>query len=255
MADGMLADRVAIVTGAGQGVGEGIALALARHGARVAVLGRTASKVEATCRAIEERGGSALAIGGDVAVAEDLERLVDAVVKHFGGIQILVNNAQQVPTGSLFDVSDAVFEAGWQTGPLATFRLMKLCHPHLVRAGGGSIINLASTSARRWDAANYGPYAATKEAIRALTRAAASEWGKDGIRTNVILPIAASPGLDTWIREKPEEAHAFLATIPLGRVGDCERDIGEVVAYLCSDAAAYVSGQSIAIDGAQAYMP
>jgi NAD(P)-dependent dehydrogenase (short-subunit alcohol dehydrogenase family) len=116
-------------------------------------------------------------------------------------------------------------------------------------------VNLASTSARRWDAANYGPYAATKEAVRALTRAAASEWGGDGIRTNVILPLAASPGLATWIEERPEESAAFLATVPLKRVGDCEKDIGEVVAFLCSDAASYVSGQSIAIDGGQAYMP
>jgi len=248
-----LEGKVAIVTGAGQGVGEGIALSLARHGAQVAVMGRTLSKVENTCRTIEERGGTALAIGGDVMDAADLRRLVDDVVKHFGGIQILVNNAQQVPLGSLFEVSDEVFEAGWQSGPLATFRMMKLCHPHLV--GDGCIINLASTSARRWDAANYGPYAATKEAIRALTRAAASEWGKDGIRTNVILPIAASPGLATWIEERPEESSAYLATIPCGRVGDCEKDIGEVAAYLCSDAAAYVSGQSIAIDGGQAFMP
>ena len=118
------------------------------------------------------------------------------------------------------------------------------------RAGGG-----AGPQARRWDAANYGCYAATKEAIRALTRAAASEWGKDGIRVNVILPIAASPGLATWIEERPEESSAYLATIPMGRAGDCETDIGEVVSYLCSDHARYVSGQSIAIDGGQAYMP
>ena len=107
----------------------------------------------------------------------------------------------------------------------------------------------------RWDAANYGAYAATKEAIRSLTRAAATEWGPDGIRTNVILPIAASPGLATWIEERPEESSAFLATIPMRRAGECEQDIGEVVAHLCSDRARYVSGQSIAIDGGQAYMP
>jgi NAD(P)-dependent dehydrogenase (short-subunit alcohol dehydrogenase family) len=249
----MLAGKVAIVTGAGQGVGQGIALSLARRGAKVAVQGRTFSKVEATCKIIEERGGTAIPIGGDVSSTADLERLVATVVEQFGGIQILVNNAHQVPLGSLFEVTDEVFQAGWDTGPLATFRLMKLCHPHLV--GDGCIVNLASTSARRWDAANYGAYAATKEAIRALTRAAASEWGKDNIRTNVILPIAASPGLATWIEERPEESSAYLATIPLGRVGDCEKDIGEVVAFLCSDAASYVSGQSIAIDGAQAFVP
>jgi NAD(P)-dependent dehydrogenase (short-subunit alcohol dehydrogenase family) len=249
----MLAGKVAIVTGAGQGVGQGIALSLARHGAKVAVTGRTLSKVETTCKLIEERGGTALAIESDVTQLESLKKTVDEVLAHFGGIQILVNNAQQVPTGSLFEVTDEVFEVGWESGPFATFRMMKLCYPHL--KGDGCIVNLASTSARRWDAANYGPYAATKEAVRALTRAAASEWGGDGIRTNVILPLAASPGLATWIEERPEESAAFLATVPLKRVGDCEKDIGEVVAFLCSDAASYVSGQSIAIDGGQAYMP
>ncbi len=249
----MLDGKVAIVTGAGQGVGQGIALALARHGARVAVTGRTFSKVETTCKLIEERGGSALGIESDVTSAESLAESVKRTVGHFGGLQILVNNAQQVPLGSLFDVTDEIFQAGWDSGPLATFRMMKLCHPHL--KGGGCIVNLGSTSARRWDAANYGAYAATKEAIRALTRAAASEWGPDGIRANAILPIAASPGLATWIEERPEESSAYLATIPMRRVGDCEQDIGEFTAFLCSDTAGYVSGQTIAIDGAQAYVP
>ncbi len=249
----MLKEKIALVTGAGQGVGEGIALALAGHGARIAALGRTLSKVEATCREIEKRGGSALPLEGDVKNPEDLARCVDRTVETFGGIQILVNNAQEVPLGPLNGVTDESFETGWQSGPLATFRLMKLCYPHL--KGDGCIINLATSAARRWDAANYGAYSAVKEATRALTRAAASEWGGHGIRTNVILPHAKSPGLEWWMRENPEEAAAFVATIPMGRVGECEQDIGEFVAFLCSEAAGYVSGQSIAVDGGQAYMP
>jgi NAD(P)-dependent dehydrogenase (short-subunit alcohol dehydrogenase family) len=249
----MLNEKVAIVTGAGQGVGQGIAFALARHGARVAAMGRTRSKVDETCRLISERGGEAIAIEGDVKVHDDLRRSVDEVIGAFGGIQILVNNAQEVPLGSLLQVPEELLEAGWQSGPLATLRMMKLCHPHL--EGDGCIINLASTAARRWDASNYGLYAAVKESIRAISRAAASEWGGDGIRTNVILPHAKSPGLLGWMEARPEEAAAFVATIPMGRVGECEADIGEFVAFLCSDAAAYVSGQSIAVDGGQAYMP
>ena len=249
----MLQEKVAIVTGAGQGVGQGIAFALARHGARVVALGRTLAKVEETCRQIEERGGVALALEGDVKQPDALARCVERSVAAFGGIQILVNNAQEVPLGPLDAVTDAGFEAGWQSGPLATFRLMKLCHPHL--KGDGCIVNLATSAARRWDAANYGAYSAVKEAIRALTRAAASEWGGEGIRANVILPHAKSPGLEWWMNENPEEAAAFVATIPMGRVGECEQDIGEFVAFLCSDAAGYVSGQSIAVDGGQAYMP
>jgi meso-butanediol dehydrogenase/(S,S)-butanediol dehydrogenase/diacetyl reductase len=249
----MLEGKTAIITGAGQGVGQGIALALARHGARVVATGRTLSKVQETCRLIAERGGVAKPIECNVKDASDLSRCVEQTVEAFGGIQILVNNAQEVPLGSLEDVSEELFAAGWESGPLATFRMMKLCHPYL--RGDGCIVNLGSTSARRWDLANYGVYAAVKEAIRALTRAAASEWGSEGIRANVVLPIAKSPGLAGWIEGQPEEAAAYLATIPMGRAGDCEQDIGEFVAFLCSDAGRYASGQSIALDGAQAYMP
>ncbi len=249
----MLKDKVAIVTGAGQGVGQGIAFSLARHGAKVAVMGRTLSKVQTTAEAIEKRGGVALPLKGDVKSLADLTRCVDQTVETFGGLQIVVNNAQQVPLGPLNSISEEMLDDGWASGPLATLRMMKLCYPHL--KGDGSIINLASTAARRWDAANYGAYAAVKEATRAFSRAAASEWGPDNIRTNVILPHAKSPGLEWWIDNNPEEAAAFIATIPLGRIGDCEGDIGEVAAFLCSKAASYISGQSIAVDGGQAYMP
>jgi NAD(P)-dependent dehydrogenase (short-subunit alcohol dehydrogenase family) len=249
----MFSGKVALVTGAGQGVGQGIAFALAGHGARVAVAGRTRSKLDDTCAEIEKRGGRALPVEVDVKDLASLERCVETVVGELGGIQILVNNAQEVPLGPLLHVSDEQIEAGWQSGPLATHRLMKLCHPHLV--GDGCIVNLASTAARRWDATNYAAYAAVKEATRALTRGAASEWGGDGIRANAILPHAKSPGLAGWMKARPEEAAAFVATIPAGRVGECEEDIGEFVAFLCSPAARYVSGQSIAVDGGQAYMP
>jgi meso-butanediol dehydrogenase / (S,S)-butanediol dehydrogenase / diacetyl reductase len=248
----MLDGKAALVTGAGQGVGQGIALALAKRGARVAVVGRTLSKCEATARMIEERGGVAIAAECDVKELSSLEAAVGFTVGEFGTIDILVNNAQEVPLGPLDGVSEEAFEAGWQSGPLATFRLMKLCHPYL--KGGGSIVNLASTAAKRWDATGYSAYAAVKEAIRALTRGAASEWAADGIRANVILPHAKSPGLEWWIENNPEESAAFIATIPMRRVGECEEDIGRFVATLCSDDCAYVNGQSIAVDGGQAFM-
>ena len=248
----MLDGKAALVTGAGQGVGQGIALALAKRGARVAVVGRTLSKCAATARMIEERGGVAIAAECDVKELSSLEAAVGFTVGEFGTIDILVNNAQEVPLGPLDGVSEEAFEAGWQSGPLATFRLMKLCHPYL--KGGGSIVNLASTAAKRWDATGYSAYAAVKEAIRALTRGAASEWAADGIRANVILPHAKSPGLEWWIENNPEESAAFIATIPMRRVGECEEDIGRFVATLCSDDCAYVNGQSIAVDGGQAFM-
>lgn len=249
----MLTGKVAIVTGAGQGVGQGIALALASKGAKVVAMGRTLEKVEETCRLIEGRGSEALAVAGDVKSTADLARCVEETVAKFGGVQILVNNAQQVPLGPLNALTEEQISDGWESGPLASFRMMKLCYPHL--KGDGCIINLASTAARRWDAANYSAYAAVKEAVRAFTRGAASEWGVDNIRANVILPHAKSPALAWWTENHPEEAAEFVATIPLKRIGECEEDIGEVVAFLCSDAANYVSGQSIAVDGGQAYVP
>lgn len=249
---GMLDGKVALVTGGGQGVGQGIAFALAAEGARVTVTGRTLSKVENTAREIIARGGAALALECNVKDADSLASTVAQTVAHFGALNILINNAQEVPMGTLHDLTEAAFEAGWQSGPLATLRLMKLCYPHL--KGDGSIVNLASSATKRWDMSGYGAYAAVKEAIRSLSRAAACEWGVDNIRTNVILPHARSPGLEWWIEKNPEEAKAFFATIPMRRVGECEEDIGRFVAQLCSPGSGFVNGQSIALDGGQAYL-
>jgi NAD(P)-dependent dehydrogenase (short-subunit alcohol dehydrogenase family) len=249
---GVLDNKVALITGAGQGVGQGIALAMAREGAAIAVTGRTLSKCQTTVELIEGRGGKAIAIELNVKDHGSMQQCVDHVVAELGGLNILVNNAQEVPLGNLFEVKDESFTAGFESGPLAVMRLMKICHPHL--KGDGSIINLASTSAKRWDASGFGAYAAVKEAIRALTKAAASEWGSDGIRTNVILPHAKSPGMKWWLENCQDETEAYLASIPQGYVGDCEDDIGKFVAQLCSDNSRYVNGQSIAIDGGQAYM-
>ena len=149
-------------------------------------------------------------------------------MSQLGGLNILINNAQEVPLGALNQVSDEAFAAGWESGPLATFRLMKLAYPHL--KGDGCIINLGSPAAMRWDASGYGAYAAVKEAIRQLTRAAACEWAKDGIRTNTILPLADSPAMAGWSKARPEEAAAFVATVPMQRVGECEADVGRFVA-------------------------
>jgi meso-butanediol dehydrogenase/(S,S)-butanediol dehydrogenase/diacetyl reductase len=247
-----LTGKVALVTGAGQGVGQGIAFALAGEGAAVAVTGRTLAKVEKTAAEIITRGGKAFAVECNVKDADSLARSVEQTVKQLGGLNILVNNAQEVPLGPLNAVTDEAFAAGWESGPLATFRLMKLCYPHL--KGDGNIINLASPAAMRWDMSGYGAYAAVKEAIRSLTRAAAGEWAKDGIRTNAILPLANSPGMEWWTRERPAEAAAFIATVPVNRVGDCEQDIGRFVVSLCTDDCRYINGQSIAVDGGQAFL-
>ncbi len=109
--------------------------------------------------------------------------------------------------------------AGFESGPLATHRLMKLAHPHMVARGGGMIFNFVSSAMIRWDMATYGAYGAVKAATQALTRAAAAEWGREGIRVLNIAPHAESPGLKWWIENNADEAEAFFKTIPLGRIG------------------------------------
>lgn len=244
--------KVAIVTGAGQGVGQGIALALAAAGAVVVVTGRTVEKLEKTATLIAARGGIATVVSADVKCAPDLARIVETAVTQHGGIDILVNNAQEVPLGALSDVSDEAFVAGFESGPLATHRMMKLVRPHLAARGGGVIFNLISSAAARWDMAGYGVYAAVKQATRSLTRAAAAEWGPEGIRVLNIAPHADSPGLMWWIDNNPEEAKAFFKTIPLRRIGKCEEDIGRAVVGLCAPEMAYLTGATIPLDGGQA---
>ena len=249
---GMLAGRTAIITGAGQGIGQGIAYALAKEGAAIAVTGRTHAKLQVTCDAIAGFGGKALPIVADVTSAADIDRVVRETVAGFGGIDILINNAQIAPLGTLLDLSESAFVDGFNSGPLAVFRLMRAVHPHMKARGGGSIVNFASSAGKRWDMSGYGAYGAVKQAIRVLTRAAAAEWGVDGIRVNTLAPHALSPGLKTWIESRPEEAKAFFRTIPLRRIGDCENDIGRFVVMLVSADAGYLTGATIPLDGGQA---
>lgn len=247
-----LAGKVALVTGGGQGVGQGVALALASEGVAVTITGRTLAKVEETARLITERGGKALPLEGNVKDAADLASMVDQTVATFGGLDILVNNAQEVPLGKLEDVTDEAFLAGFESGPLATHRLMKLARPHMAARGGGTIFNFCSSAGIRWDMTGYGAYAAVKQAIRSLTRAAAAEWGPEGIRVLTIAPHAESPGLKWWLENNPEEARAFFKTIPLGRIGKLEEDIGRAIVALCSQDLGYLTGATIPLDGGQA---
>ena len=249
----MLEGKVAIVTGSGQGVGQGIAFALSGEGCKVVVAGRTESKLEETCKEIEKRGGEAVSVKCEVTKKTGIESCVQAALDRFGTIDIMVNNAQIVPFGTQLEVTDELFTAAFESGPLATHRFMKLCYPYL-KENKGSIINVGTAAALRWDPMGYGCYAAVKEAIRSLTRAAACEWGPDGIRVNAIIPLALSPGMDIWVKERPEEAKAFLSLVPLGRIGDCETDIGRAVVFLVGPDSSYITGATLMLDGGQGFL-
>ena len=245
-----LAGRTALVTGAGQGIGRGIALALAAAGASVAVVGRTAETIGATAVEIVDRGGRAVPYVCDVTDATAVDATISDVVQEFGGLSILVNNAQSPAPGTLLELDEAVYRGGMESGPTATWRMMRACHPHL--RDGGSIVNLGSAAGIRWNPSGTGGYAAAKEAIRVLTRTAACEWAGDGIRVNCILPLADSIAMQEWAVREPDEAEAYARSIPLGRLGDPETDIGPAVVFLCSDAARYITGHSLPVDGGQA---
>ncbi|KZF13577.1 SDR family NAD(P)-dependent oxidoreductase [Rhodococcus sp. EPR-134] len=248
---GKLEGKVALITGAGQGIGQGIALALAKEGAVIAVAGRTESKLHTTCGLLADIGARGEAVVCDVSKKDDITDAVDRTVELFGGIDILVNNANDCKPGPLSSVLDEDFERSFATGPLATLRMMQASYPHLNSRGGGVIINMVTSAAVRWDASNYGAYGSIKEGMRSLTRAAACEWGKDNIRVLNVAPHAKTPALQWWMEKNPEEAAAFVAGIPLGRVGDPETDIGRAVVFLVSEDAGYLTGATIPLDGGQ----
>lgn len=251
---GKLNDRVAIVTGAGRGIGRGVALALAEAGATVVASGRNLEPVQETVALIESAGGTAMATICDVTSEQHINDLAATAVERFGTIDILINNAQgETALGMLLDVASETFLSAFTSGPLASFRLMNACHPFLVE-GGGVIVNFGTGAGIRPDPIGYGCYAAVKEATRALSRGAAVEWGRLGIRVHSVVPLAGSEGLTWWAENRPEEAKAFFDTIPLGRVGDPQHDIGRAVVFLCSDESSYITGNTIAVDGGQAYL-
>jgi NAD(P)-dependent dehydrogenase (short-subunit alcohol dehydrogenase family) len=240
-----LAGKVAIVTGGGQGIGRGIALALAKQGAVVAILELDAATGRRTVDEIQALGADAIAHAGSVRERADCEAIVAAAAERFGGVDVLVNNAQQVPMGPLDDCTDDDMYTAWESGALAAFRLMQLCHPLMKERGGGAIVNLGSGAGTE-GLPGLGAYAVAKEGIRALTKVAMLEWGVDNITVNTICPWAQN---DYWDTLSDRQRGARLEHNPLRRIGDPEVDVGAVVAFLAGDAGSYVTGQTIHVDG------
>ena len=250
---GILEGKVALITGAGQGVGRGIAEVLAAEGAALMLSGRTQAKVDTVAEELRARGANVASMRADVGIKADVEANVARAVAQFGGLDILINNAQTVHSNvNLLDVADEQFVEMFDTGPLASLRYMRAAYPHLKARGGGAIVNFATAAAKRWDMNGYGPYSAVKQGIRALSKAAADEWGPDNIRVNTIAPIATSPAFEEWSKEQPEHAADLIRQVPLGRFGDPRNDIGRAVLFLVSDASAYVSGVTLPVDGGMA---
>ena len=250
---GRLDDKLVIVTGAGQDIGEGIALAAAAEGAKIVAAGRTLEKVERTIATIEQRGGAGLAVQCDVRRQDEVNATVAATMEKFGRIDGLVNNAQMVALGPILEITEKDARRTWESGFLGSLWFMQAAHAAL-KESKGSIVNLGTGSALRNDLPGFTLYAGTKEMIRTMTRMAALEWGKDGIRVNAMIPNGMSPGLEMWSQFAPKEYEDFVNTIPLGRVGRLEEDVGRAVAFLLSEDSAYVTGSTLMVDGGQAYL-
>lgn len=238
-----LSGKVAIIVGAGRGIGRATARLFAMQGAKVAVVSRTAENVDQVVADIQAAGGAALGIVCDIADPDQITAAVDKVMTAYGRIDILVNNAfdPSVVFSSVVELSAEQLQRNFEMGPIAYLRTMQACYPHLKASGEGRVINFASL-AGVVGMQGYAPYNMAKEAVRALTRSAAREWGADKITVNNVMPVA-----DTW--EAAVDVPA--PTNVLGRYGSPEKDIAPVVLFLASKDAQFLTGYSLTPDGGQ----
>lgn len=250
---GRLDGRVAIVTGGGRGIGRGIAIALAKEGASLCIAELDPATGKDAASELQALGANALAVACDVSQRDQVTHAVAAAVAEFGGLDVLVNNATGAGQGDaykpLLEQTDEDWDRKLSVDLKGSFYCMVECHPHL-RERRGKVINLCSIagSART---VGFASYSAAKEGLRALTGVAAKEWGADGIKVNALCPTALTPGIERFMAQEPEVAAGITADIPLGRLGDPERDIGRVAVFLASSDSDYMTGQTLWVDGGQ----
>jgi NAD(P)-dependent dehydrogenase (short-subunit alcohol dehydrogenase family) len=221
-----LSGKVAIVTGASQGIGKGVAIAFAEAGASVVCAARNIDKLNETCAAIAAVGGKSLPVACDVRRLEDIQACVAKAVEAFGGVDIVVNNAQTIQYVFINDAADQTMQDTLGSGPLASFRFMQAVYPLMKARGGGVIVNVGSSAQHLPVTARYACYNAAKAGIEGLTRAASDEWKGEGIYTFVLHPAAETAMVLGMKAREPERYAAAVAGYAKGRMGDPLEDIG-----------------------------
>lgn len=239
-----LKNQVVIVTGGAAGIGGGITRTLVARGAKVVAVD---INDEAGAALERDLGEAVKFLKRDVSKPETAEAAVELAVSTFGGLTGLVNNAHASRQKPFTQLEQADWDLSFGTGFEATKNFMLAAYPHL-KGNGGSIVNFAS-GAGIIGQPTQAAYAAAKEAIRGLSRVVANEWAGDGIRVNVVGPMAMTEGVQKWSEAAPELYKQSLSRIPLGRFGDPQEDVAPVVAFLLSDDSRYVTGQTIMADG------
>ena len=245
-----LEGRVAVVTGAGRGIGRGIARRLAREGAAV-VVAELDPESGARCaqELRDELGAKVLYLRTDVGRKEDVLAMVERAVAVLGSIDVLVNNAWGGGTTERLErKTDAMMEHGFRVGLMSAFWAMQAAFPHMRARRWGRIVNVCSLNGVNAHMYTV-EYNTAKEALRTLTRTAAREWARHGICANAICPAAVSVQYEAFRAANPELAARLTAQNPMGRMGDPEEDIAPVVAFLASEDARYVTGNTIHADG------
>lgn len=241
-----LENKVAIVTGGAAGIGRGIALAMAKEGAHVAIVDINEENGNKTLAELNEHKAGMLFIE-DISKRENVEKIVEEVVGKFGRLDILVNNAHASKQAPFTETTMDMFDLSFNTGFYPTMNFMQVAYPELKKAQG-SVINFASGAGINGQPTQTS-YAAAKEAIRGITRVAANEWGVDNINVNNISPIALTEGVEKWRENFPELYEETVNKIPMKRMGDPEKDIGRIAVFLASEDAEFITGQTIMSDG------
>ena len=243
-----LKGKIGIITGAGSGIGRACAIAMAKEGARVALVGRRKDRIEEVAREI---GDLAFAISADVSQTSEITRLVDETVKRFGGLNFLLNNAGALHVGTAEQINEEQWDHTFNLNVRALWLLSRASLPHMRKAGGGSIINLASILGLV-GARNRAAYAASKGAVVQLTKCMAVDHGHENIRVNAICPSFVETELTERLVGQVADAAAFrrerIAAHPIGRLGRPE-DIAGLAVYLASDESSWTTGSALPVDG------